>query len=421
MHQRHTQNLSLLTTNHDDYLGTMRSSRINPKTTFDHEHQATLTKNQKQHNSKFFNSNNEYIETVYTTKKLIFTPIKKHKTTENENDSKQTVVDSNTMSKYNKYNNPFLVNTCHKFENEDNNKENSNIKSNLFSSQSPLSSKKESDSNTSSGFKMPIKKLEFSNNLKDGKYESVRVNLQKTFNNDTSHVLPKINQERRQFHHPLISSSESSSQDDTFNSKNENISSNEKEIMLENIRDNKMTSNSQLSNLSVPESLLEGLARKTFFNIPREKTNDEKYKILALKKIRKSTHKDNKSTSKLDVNMKNSQEDYPESMLQCNLLNRRRKIIHSVKKICASEIALIDPVSSDTKKFRIFKDCDIGINQDWQKYLKESKADEDVPTDEELLSNATSFVHNNIQESITYLYNNRDSNMVNNICYLRKK
>ena len=113
-------------------------------------------------------------------------------------------------------------------------------------------------------------------------------------------------------------------------------------------------------------------------------------------------------------------ETFPESIMECNLFNRKRKIVHSVKKIYASEIDLVDPLTFQTKKFRIFKDSDIGINEDWQKYLKESKADEDIPTDEELINNATKFVHNNLLESITYLYNNRDSNAVNNICFMQK-
>lgn len=420
MQQRHTQNIGLLTKTNDDYLGSMRSSRINPKTTFDYECQATQTKNHYQHNSKIFHS--EFIETVSTTRKFISTPIKKQKLAENENDSKQTVLDSNTFYNYNKFNNPFLTNTCLKFENDETNKENSNIKSNLFSSLSPLSAKGGSDSNASSGFKMPVKKLEFSNNLKDGKYESVRLNLQKTFNCDNTNVFSKTRQDRKQFHHPLISSSESSVNDDSLISKKENNSSNEKDTMLENIREIKMESNnSQQTNSSLPESLLDELVKKTFFNIPKEKTNDEKYKILALKKIRKSTHKDNKSTTKVDVRMRTTEEETPDSIIQCNLFNRKRKIVHSVKKIYASEIELKDPLTSNTKKFRIFKDCDIGINEEWQKYLKESKADEDVPTDDELLNNATAFVHNNLIESISYLYNNRDSNILNNICYLTKK
>ena len=116
MQQRHTQNIGLLTKTNDDYLGSMRSSRINPKTAFDYECQATQTKNPYQQNSKIFNC--EFIETVSTTKKFICTPIKKQKLAEYENDSKQTVLDSNTFFNYNKFNNPFLVNTCLKFEND---------------------------------------------------------------------------------------------------------------------------------------------------------------------------------------------------------------------------------------------------------------------------------------------------------------
>jgi hypothetical protein len=420
MQQRLLDNFSSITQNNDGYLGSMRSSRINSKIALDYENMNTQAKNPQNPYSKFKNS--EYLETACTIKRILYTPVKKQKLF--ENDSKQTILNSNPFCKYNKSSNPFLNPTCHKYENEENNKENSNLKSNLFSSKSPVSNYEGSCSNTSSGFKIPVKKLDFSNRLKDCKYESVILNLQSTFNADSSNLFSKTKLEHKQFSHPLISSSESSSQNSSSISKNDNDSSKESEIILENFKETKVMLSSQQSNATATESLLEGLTKKINFNIPKEKTNDEKYKILALKKIRKSTHKDNKSASKMDDALKNKDQNlndnYPESLMQCNLHNKRRKIVHSVKKIYASEITLIDPTSFEEKRFKIFKDSDIGINQDWQKYLKESKADEDVPTDDELLENATKFVHNNLLESISFLYNNRDSSAVNNICYMNK-
>lgn len=418
MQERHIDSQSFMIKNNDAHLESMRSSKINPKTAFDYEYMNTLTKNPPHYHTKYYN--NDYMESAYTIKRIIYTPVKKQKIL--ENDSKQTVLHSNPFCHSNKFKNPFLNPTYNKYENNDKNKENSYIKSNVFSSHSPLTDHEKSSSNTSSGYKLPVKKLDFANNLKDGKFESVRLNLQATFNTDTSNLFSKTRYEQKHFDHPLISCSEGSSQDNSSTSK-DNGSSKEKEIFLENFKESKMMLNSQQSNSTISDSIIEGLTKKTMFSIPKEKTNDEKYKLLALKKIRKSTHKDNKSASKLDVVMKNAEgrDNYPESMMQCNLFGKGRKIIHSVKKIYASEIALVDPLTYQQKKFRIFKDSDIGINQDWQKYLKESNADEDIPTDEELLTNATKFVQNSLMESITYLFNNRDSNMVNNIGYMQKR
>ena len=420
MHNRLIDNSSTITKNNDDYLGSMRSSRINPKTSFDYDYMATHAKI-SQHHSKMFDFYDSTLDTACTTKRLIATPVKKQKII--ENDSKQTLINSNQHYLHNKIDNPFIMTDCFKIQNDESNKENSNIKSNLFSSESPLTEKEESDSNPSSGFKIPKKKLEFSNNLKQGKYESVRLNLQKTFNIESSSQFFKSKQETQIFNHSLISSSEkSSSQDNTFISKNDNNTSNEKEVMLDHMKEIRMCMSNQPSQTSNTESLVEGLTKKAVFTIPREKTNDEKYKILAIKKIRKSTYKDNKSTTKVDVLMKNCErkDDYPESMIQCNLFDRKRKLIHSVKKIYASEIAFVNAESKETKKFRLYKDSDIGINSDWQKYLKESRADEDVLTDEELVTNATAHVHRNLMESITFLRSNTDSDVIHNFCYMNK-
>jgi hypothetical protein len=76
----------------------------------------------------------------------------------------------------------------------------------------------------------------------------------------------------------LISSSEkSSSHDNTFISKNDNNTSNEKEVMLDHMKEIKMCLSNQPSQTSNTESLVEGLTKKAVFTIPKEKTNDEKY------------------------------------------------------------------------------------------------------------------------------------------------
>jgi hypothetical protein len=407
----------------------------------------------------------ESIENLDTTKKLVFTPVKKQKI--EDNNSKQTLFNGNLFADFKEHKNPFITYQEKAYEKiPESNKENSNLRSN----QCPFSSSNTSnshgdDSDSSSGFKMPNKNkrqvFKYDNIIKDSKFLSVKVNLQHTFNKDsgcTTGIFPNIKQEDKFNTHSLISgSSNSASQDDSLNNSKEDVSvihnnnsgvinynSNEKEIILDNTE--KLIPFSQAT---VTESFLDGFNNKTFLQIPKERSNDEKFKILAIKKLRKHTHKDNKSTSKAETHSRkswnsnenvdnlnnnninsqnseysqNSQYSNPESMLEFDLFNKkRRKIVHSVKRIYASEIGFFNPTNErEQTKFRIYKDSEIGFNPDWQKYLRESKADEDILTDEELLSNAQKFTQKSLMESIMLVSSDKECSYVNNLSFLQKK
>jgi hypothetical protein len=88
---------------------------------------------------------------------------------------------------------------------------------------------------------------------------------------------------------------------------------------------------------------------------------------------------------------------------------KRRKLVHSVKRIYSSEITFTDPLTEDKRNFRIFKDSDIGLSPYWQNYIKESKADEDIPTDDELLTNATEFNRKNLHTALLQVYEQRNT------------
>jgi len=58
-----------------------------------------------------------------------------------------------------------------------------------------------------------------------------------------------------------------------------------------------------------------------------------------------------------------------------------------------------------THKFPVYRDNEIGINEYWQAPLIESKADEDIPTDDEQLMLAGHYTVNEISEAIEiFLY-----------------
>jgi len=51
---------------------------------------------------------------------------------------------------------------------------------------------------------------------------------------------------------------------------------------------------------------------------------------------------------------------------------KKRKLVHSAKKIYTSVIPMEEPTTKDIYRFPVYRDCDIGINEYWQAPLIES-------------------------------------------------
>ncbi len=350
-----------------------------------------------------------------TQKKLAFTPLRK----EEENfESKQTL---------NNFSFPILKdfqqprgqikNNFNNYDSNESNKENSSLRSNSNLTNGSIlnsifSSENRKDMfSSNSGFKIPAKKSIIPEETENkNQFNMIKKNLQLSFTNRDSSVL--FENQNRNYTTTIISNSNSSSASQNFensrNSQNFEISQenfSDSEISIENSNfnqektkilwgDTQSTKNSQRnqflppeiseSQKTISESLLENFNNKSIL-IPREKKNDENYKLLAIKKVRKHIFKHNKSTSHNDVLM----DCEPTSMLECKMFTeKRKKLAHSVKKVYASEIFLTDPLTNQKHSFRIYQDVDIGMTSQWQQYIRTSQGDEDVPSDEEQIQRA---------------------------------
>lgn len=219
------------------------------------------------------------------------------------------------------------------------------------------------------------------------------------------------------------------------NQENYKISSPQKEYKDLNANSDEW---SQQTAQTVTESLLEGFDKKANFFIPPDRTNDEKFKLLALKKIRKFNFKDNKSVSHAEIKnaiegkpsynyIQNSNQDYPmddesQSITDSNIFGmKRKKMAHSVKRFYASDISFTDPATSKTKEFKIYKDSDIGIGEHWQQFLHNSNADEDVPSDDELVNRARKHCLDNLWEACLTVFKNKEFDKIHNLYLLKNE
>ena len=189
------------------------------------------------------------------------------------------------------------------------------------------------------------------------------------------------------------------------------------------------SSSYQNSQQTVTESLLDGFEKKANFFIPAERSHDEKFKLLALRKVRKFQFKDNKSISNAEI--KNSEgcpaEDCtmnyePQSTIDYDLFTmKRKKVAHSVKRIYASEIQFTDPLTQVKRNFKIFKDGEIGFGDHWQKFLHTSAGDEDVPSDDELLIRAKKHTLDHLWEAMNTVFTRKEFDKISNLHLLQKE
>jgi hypothetical protein len=139
--------------------------------------------------------------------------------------------------------------------------------------------------------------------------------------------------------------------------------------------------------------------------IPREMLNNEAYKTLLCKKVFKHPRfKTNKTFTKEDfITLDHSdrlQKDFT------SLIKRTK--ISSTKVLYTGQFQL----STNDKKmvtFKFYRDEDIGMDEEWQKFIIESRVDEDVETDEETLEKLDQIVFNDLLEGINELKNSKFS------------
>ena len=161
-----------------------------------------------------------------------------------------------------------------------------------------------------------------------------------------------------------------------------------------------------------PDDLEELLKyQESHLPVPLSKRNNEKFKILKMKQLKRCSIPPNKSAKKF------SEDIEPKYEKEFRILNafstmKKRKPVHSTRRIYSSNYFLYKK-KGVTEKFMVFRDKDIGIYEYWQAHIHETHNDEDVETDEEQKKLASNFSISEVKEGLEYIKNNGDDAFVN--------
>ena len=134
--------------------------------------------------------------------------------------------------------------------------------------------------------------------------------------------------------------------------------------------------------------------------VPLDKKDDENYKILTMKKMKRKTMPPNKSVRKFAEDKEPVYEK--EFRIQndfCKLL--KKKVVHSTRRIYSSKFVLRK--GNKDYDFMIFRDKDIGVYEYWQAHIHEAQNDEDIDTDEEQKQMAKCFTIGELKEAFLYV------------------
>lgn len=136
--------------------------------------------------------------------------------------------------------------------------------------------------------------------------------------------------------------------------------------------------------------------------VPIKEKDNENFKILTMKKMKRKTMPPNKSVRKFAED----KEPYYEKEFRitnsfCKLM--KKKVVHSTRRLYSSNFVL----GNGKKKveFKIFRDKDIGVYEYWQAHIHEAQNDEDVETDEEQKALAKCFTLGEIKEAFNFIKN----------------
>ena len=145
--------------------------------------------------------------------------------------------------------------------------------------------------------------------------------------------------------------------------------------------------------------------------VPLSKKDDEKYKILKMKQMKRLSMPYNKSVRKFAEDI---EPQYEKEFRIHNAFSsmKKKKPVHSTRRIYFSNFFL-HKKKGETIPFMVFRDKDIGIYEYWQAHIHESHNDEDVETDEEQKKIARNFSISEVKEALEYINNNGNDAFVN--------
>lgn len=145
--------------------------------------------------------------------------------------------------------------------------------------------------------------------------------------------------------------------------------------------------------------------------VPLSKKDNENFKILKMKQMKRASMPPNKSVRKFAEDIE------PNYEKEFRILNsfstmKKRKPIHSTRRIYSSNYFLHKD-KDILVKFMVFRDKDIGIYEYWQAHIHETHNDEDVETDEEQKKIALNFCISEVREGLEYIRNYGNDSFVN--------
>lgn len=354
--------------------------------------------------SRVFPPNNDDINTL---RRIEHTPEK----------LKKDLVGGNDESKrYYHMTNKHFLNRKKEIENKENSNRNSNLNSLLDSSDQ--SNNKSNDSKSKSkenSFRKPMNSgssFEKKFMTKNKKFEfvdvtQVKCNLASEFqkiNYKENDVFDQIKNDKLLRHTSnIISSSSGSSNQSPIDAPQDYIQNPfdkiEKTIEFQNYHFQQPLG----SQMTVTESLLEGVNQKIIF------TQESQIPLL-----------------EENLNFKPRARQINYDYLSEEVMHEQKNFVESkhkqtnIKNKFDGNINFTDP-EGKTQYFKIFKDNEIGFGSKWDHCLKISKQDEDVPTDEEMRVRGEMFCVAQIKEAFETIFVHKETHKVYNVRYMKKK
>ena len=139
-----------------------------------------------------------------------------------------------------------------------------------------------------------------------------------------------------------------------------------------------------------------------FFKI----SDDERFSLLKINKIKNKKFSPYKTTSRLIKNYKNCDNSNNSTNKNYYHLLKKKKI-NSLQKKFVSEVEFFYEITKTKKIFKIFRDCEIGINENWQDYQQIVFNDDDIDSDNEEIKNGTNLCLNYIKNTIDFIKKNK--------------
>ena len=240
----------------------------------------------------------------------------------------------------------------------------------------------------------------------------VIVQCKPMMNSTASKTLVKEYSESRRYKEDkliLFPSIKESNKEKDLPKENDNI--NKTNINANNVSNISNISNINENNESEYDDIDEIIKyQESHLPVPLSKKDDEKFKILKMKQMKRVSMPSYKSVRKF---AEDSEPQYEKEFRIHNAFSsmKKKKPVHSNRRLYFSNFFL-HKKNKKPEAFMVFRDKDIGIYEYWQAHIHESHNDEDVETDDEQKKIARNFSISEVKEGLEYIRNNGDEALI---------